>query len=566
MNRTFMNPTRRNRSYHTPRSLALSLAILLAASTTIPAAQAGGPRDFARPSQQKSDIRVQRLGYDERDRAQNAGIAYDANDSTAQSNNGTRYTYDAAQRLIRSVSPDQPPITVDYFYDGLGQLVRTTTNGVVSDYVLDESGDLPRVIGEITASKETLYAYGPEGLHAIRTVEGSTQRTDYALNDGLGSLKGLADSAGTLVTTQTFDAWGNPRYQNGPIPNLGYTGEPTFADGSIHLRARSYLPSQGRFLQRDSFAGFSGNGQSQNRYAYAEGNPVNATDPSGHVPIVSSKGLGSDIQRGIDLAGQQVMDPTAVARNLQNESIATAVATAIASGLISGQYGQGMGMGLGARGSSGVGPTATRPGSGKVTVHTGPVPGNLRSAGIDAGAITGGAQARLPGSSAITQRALISTQIKTRMLAEEAFSTKIPRPSNADVAYAWGRDISSGMCLDAVNLRRSRALGHAERLMARITNPDLARLLNEMPDDLFNAYPTTIGPGTHAEIQVLNGLLDRGAKLENIEIFVIRPKTGEPFVMCPHCSYLAPDGAALTGKTGIGPDGNKVEVPFEPHW
>jgi len=68
---------------------------------------------------------------------------------------------------------------------------------------------------------------------------------------------------------------------------IGYTGEWQNPDGTVFLRARVYHPALGRFLQRDSFAGFSTRPTSLNRYSYAEGNPISATDPSGHfVPFI----------------------------------------------------------------------------------------------------------------------------------------------------------------------------------------------------------------------------------------------------------------------------------------
>ncbi len=63
----------------------------------------------------------------------------------------------------------------------------------------------------------------------------------------------------------------------------GFTGEWQRSDGTINLRARAYSPMLGRFLQRDTFAGFTADPQSLNRYAYTQGNPVNLTDPSGFV-------------------------------------------------------------------------------------------------------------------------------------------------------------------------------------------------------------------------------------------------------------------------------------------
>ncbi len=333
------------------RSTTPLLGILLCAASL--ALHAAGPRSFGQSNQQTGSLKVSRFDYDASDRAKQAGIAFDTNENNKHAANGTTYTFDAANRLIKSVSVDAVPVIVEYFYDALGQLVRTKTNGVSSDYVLDESGGLPRVIGEITGTTEQLYVYGPEGLHAQRKIEnGVAQPVQYALNDGLGSVKGMVDSSGAIIGAQAYNSWGEIRYRGGAQPpSLGYTGEQNIADGTVHLRARSYLPSQGRFLQRDSFAGFADNAQSQNRYAYAEGNPVNATDPSGHIALVSSKGVGADIDRGMTLLGRNALDPTAVASNLQNESIVTAITIAVAGGLSSGQYGQGLGMGLGLSGN-----------------------------------------------------------------------------------------------------------------------------------------------------------------------------------------------------------------------
>jgi len=49
-----------------------------------------------------------------------------------------------------------------------------------------------------------------------------------------------------------------------------------------YLRARYYDPAAGSFISRDSYGGSASQPLSQNRFAYAEANPVNKTDPSGH--------------------------------------------------------------------------------------------------------------------------------------------------------------------------------------------------------------------------------------------------------------------------------------------
>lgn len=68
-----------------------------------------------------------------------------------------------------------------------------------------------------------------------------------------------------------------------PLLPFGYTGQQQDAEsGLIYLRARYMDPTTGRFMSRDTFAGYASRPQSQNRYGYGEGNPVNRTDPSGH--------------------------------------------------------------------------------------------------------------------------------------------------------------------------------------------------------------------------------------------------------------------------------------------
>jgi RHS repeat-associated protein len=107
----------------------------------------------------------------------------------------------------------------------------------------------------------------------------------YPLLDHQGSVRALTDSGGIVKLRQSYDPWGNVRARSGPanLTTLGWAGERVgTADGLVWLRARHYAPALGRFLQRDTFAGDPTNGQSLNRYAGLENNPVNLSDPSGH--------------------------------------------------------------------------------------------------------------------------------------------------------------------------------------------------------------------------------------------------------------------------------------------
>ena len=61
--------------------------------------------------------------------------------------------------------------------------------------------------------------------------------------------------------------------------NAEYTDAST---GNQYLRARYYDPEEGTFLTQDSYLGSLLEPLSQNLYTYAENNPVNYSDPSGH--------------------------------------------------------------------------------------------------------------------------------------------------------------------------------------------------------------------------------------------------------------------------------------------
>ena len=52
-------------------------------------------------------------------------------------------------------------VTPTYGYDGNGNLVQQTVGGSTTEFVLDERGELARVLGEVRSDgTEVLYAYG----------------------------------------------------------------------------------------------------------------------------------------------------------------------------------------------------------------------------------------------------------------------------------------------------------------------------------------------------------------------------------------------------------------------
>ncbi|HEX5505591.1 MAG TPA: RHS repeat-associated core domain-containing protein, partial [Thermomicrobiales bacterium] len=155
----------------------------------------------------------------------------------------TTYGYDAEDRLTSVVTGGTT--TATYAYDGDGDRVGKTVGGTTTPSTWDRTGlgGLGAVIGD--GSGENVF--GPTGLQE-RVAGGAAQ---YAQGDGLGSVRLVTDAAGSPVGTATYDAWGAPQAGSATLGGFGFAGEQADAEtGFVYLRARTYDPATGQFLQR----------------------------------------------------------------------------------------------------------------------------------------------------------------------------------------------------------------------------------------------------------------------------------------------------------------------------
>ncbi len=144
--------------------------------------------------------------------------------------------------------------------------------------------------GATTTWHDSITADGE--LVATRTKSGSTVTMQYLVNDHLGSPAVVTDSSGAVIERDSFDAWGKRR-------NADFSADPTCSLTSTTTRgfteqehvdalclenfnARMYDPLLAHFASADIVVPDPYNGQSFNHYSYANGNPLNAVDPSGH--------------------------------------------------------------------------------------------------------------------------------------------------------------------------------------------------------------------------------------------------------------------------------------------
>jgi len=219
---------------------------------------------------------VETYGYDNGGRTTNVvrnGVAlnlgYNTADQVTSITNGSTvytYTYDGSGRRVKaSGGSDRQFVTAPL-----------ATSGLESPYlVADGSGSVQQ--GYVYLGLEPLLRYDAAG-NAV-----------YYLEDGMGSVVGLADAGGSSVASFQYDGFGNLRSETGSTnAPSGTGGDYRFqgawletALGFYHLRARDYDSHTGRFLSRDPAEGEFKEPETINPYAFANDNPNAFTDPSG---------------------------------------------------------------------------------------------------------------------------------------------------------------------------------------------------------------------------------------------------------------------------------------------
>ncbi|MFI6377710.1 RHS repeat-associated core domain-containing protein [Streptomyces sp. NPDC050546] len=193
-----------------------------------------------------------------------------------------------------------------FHHTALG-LASTTTNGADTGFIREPGGTL-----------NSMVAGG---------------KSYYYLTDATGNVLGLTDATGKRTHTYAYGPTGLPRTtptEAAPQP-FRYTGAHLDPTGLYKMGARYYDPTLGRFTQPDP------SGQESNPYLYAEGDPVNNTDPTG---LFSLPDVGSAIGGAVAGLGAAAVVGAACA--------GTAGVGCIAAGAVTGALWGGAGAGAGA--------------------------------------------------------------------------------------------------------------------------------------------------------------------------------------------------------------------------
>jgi RHS repeat-associated protein len=203
----------------------------------------------------------------------------------------TTYEYNADNQLTKVVT--KPGLdttqTITFTYNGDNERIQKTVVTVASDITTTETINYVYDGSEIAQERDDRgntiaeYIYDENSVPVSVTKNG---RIYYFHYDGLGNVVSLTNSDGRIVSTCSYDAWGNIMGRTGTIETpytyrgkYGYVYDKETA--LYFLQSRYYDPQIGRFTTKDRFEGFDERPLSQNPYVYCENDPINNMDPDG---------------------------------------------------------------------------------------------------------------------------------------------------------------------------------------------------------------------------------------------------------------------------------------------
>jgi RHS repeat-associated protein len=188
------------------------------------------------------------------------------------------YAYNQAGRLATATLGGQP--LTGYTYDAFGQrALKVSASLGTTFFQYDRDGHL---LEEADASGNAIVDYIYLDDRPIATIEASSGKLYFLHDDRLGTPQLQTDSTGAATWVANYQPFGTLNTATSQTAtrnqNLRFPGqELDFDTGLYHNGFRDYVPGWGRYLESDLI----GLGGGMNTYGYAEGNPLNRSDPFG---------------------------------------------------------------------------------------------------------------------------------------------------------------------------------------------------------------------------------------------------------------------------------------------
>lgn len=222
--------------------------------------------------------------YNAADQLRGTGIRYDANGRMTADGLGTTYTYDAFDKVCTS-SDAGGTISYSYYPDSL-LASRAVTGGERTTFYYSD-GTASEVLITDGINPPSWQTYMFQGSARVAALNGSGDSNCLLVSNS--STAGVYDSSG--LTQLAYAPYGGDASQSGTKSSALFAWKQEYADPGnslVYLRARFYHPTLKRFMSADTYP-------VSNRYAFGNGNPVDNTDPTGHLSQGAAMGIGIGI-------------------------------------------------------------------------------------------------------------------------------------------------------------------------------------------------------------------------------------------------------------------------------
>ncbi len=191
----------------------------------------------------------------------------------------TNYDYSSRWELLSVTLPDTT--FIEYVHDPLGRRIAKKVDGAIVEKYLWQG--LTRLLAVYDESGNTTrFEYADARMPVAMTKGGATYYLTY---DQVGSLRIVADSAGSVVKRIEYDSFGNIINDTDPLFEIsfGFAGGLHDRDtGLVRFGYRDYDPDVGRWTAKDPILFAGGD---TDLYGYCLNDPINWIDPFGFSAI-----------------------------------------------------------------------------------------------------------------------------------------------------------------------------------------------------------------------------------------------------------------------------------------
>ncbi|GLC31550.1 DNRLRE domain-containing protein [Clostridium omnivorum] len=213
--------------------------------------------------------------------------------------NGERTKQIEVNKKVTDTNTSVPGLETRYFYNN-GKLLFTTDQNhtLVEDNLLDPSGQI---------------------IFTKRNDGNYTNKYFFYSHDTRGSVSNIINPDGKLVKGYSYDEFGGTEERGDKSfkNSVKFTGAVNDSStGLYYMNARFYNPSTARFLTQDSYTGNPYEPRTQHLYSYCANDPINYTDPTGHMMRSDAEDGGSTpdplqtyLNNRVKLGGSSVLSP-----------------------------------------------------------------------------------------------------------------------------------------------------------------------------------------------------------------------------------------------------------------